>query len=486
MNTKLLYTMLTLLMAIQGHNGFSQGWTKIIGTIYYDEAYCIQQTFDGGYIITGNTYPNNPWDMDLYLIKINSNGDLIWTKTYGTTGNETGVDVKQTTDNGYIICGNNAQVGPGGYNVWILKTDSNGDTLWTSKFGGLYNDYGNSVFETDDGGYVIVGSTESFGAGGSDFWIIQTDENGDSLWSATYGGPYHEIAYEAQATSDGSFVIAGAKQTQGFYNSDVWLLKINSNGEIDWSQTYGGNYDELAYSVSETADAGFIVSGYTNSFGSGAQDLWLIKTDMYGDTMWTKTYGGPLNDCGNSVIETAEGDFVICGYTFSYSANSDLDLWMVKTDIGGYTLWTKAYGGSGSENGFAVIEAFDGGLTACGSTSTWGAGDTDVWLLHTDQDGTVGIPEQKTLHPAGYFLNQNYPNPFTTNTTIGYSLDREEQVKIDVFNIEGKRICNLVNEIKHAGSYQIPFYSGELKPGIYFYSIETSRGSQYRKMIIQN
>jgi hypothetical protein len=479
MKTKILISCLAL--SVLSSAGFSQGWTKTYGTLYNDEAYCIQQTFDGGYIITGNTFPNQPWDSDLYLIRTNSNGDTIWTKTFGGPGSETGVDVKQTTDNGYIVCGYSATGGPGGFDVWLLKTNSNGDTIWTNTYGGANNDFGNSVFQTDGGGYVVIGSTESYGAGGSDFWILQTDSAGDSLWSATYGGFYHEIAFEAQATSDGGFIIAGYKQLQGFSNSDVWLLKIFNNGEIDWSQTYGGSYDELAYSVSETADAGYIASGYTRSYGSGADDLWLIKTDIYGDTLWTKTFGLLSNEAGNSVIETAEGDFVVCGYTMSYSATGDMDLWMIKTDNSGYTLWSKNYGGTGAENGFAVIEAFDGGLTACGLTSSYGAGDKDVWLLHTDQDGIVGVADAPSINSTDYKLNQNYPNPFSNVTTIEYFLPTSRTVSLKVYDLSGKLLSTLVDEFKQAGTHSVHFENKQLQKGIYYYRLQSGNFDCTRK-----
>jgi len=484
MKTALQSTIFFTLLATFATSGFSQGWTKTIGTTYDDEASSVWQTFDGGYIITGFASPTNPWDSDLYLIKTNSNGDTTWTKTYGGTGNEIGVDVKQTTDNGYIICGYYSDSGTGGFDVWLLKTNSSGDTLWSNTYGGAFNDFGNSVFQTDDGGYVIIGSTESFGAGASDFWILQTDATGDSLWSTTYGGFYNEIAFEAQATSDGGFIVAGYKQLQGFSNADVWLLKLFSNGEIDWSQTYGGNYDDLAYSVQETADAGYILSGYTMSYGSGSQDVYLIKTDMYGDTIWTKTFGGASNDAGNSVIETAEGDFVVCGHTFSFSEDGDMDLWLIKTDISGNTLWTKTYGGTGAELGSAVIEAFDGGLTACGLTSTWGAGDKDVWLLHTNQDGTVGLTDHQTPIETAYQLNQNYPNPFAESTTIDYVIHNSEIITLEIFDLTGKLISTLVNGKEQAGSHSVRFEGSHLKEGIYYYRLQSGTFNCTKKFIL--
>lgn len=459
-------------------------WTKTYGTINDDEGYSIQQTFDGGYIITGNTFPNQPWDSDLFLIRTNNSGDTLWTKTFGGTGNETGVDLKQTTDYGYIIVGYNTTIGAGNFDVWLLKTDSNGDTLWTNTFGGANNDFGNSVFQTDDGGYVIIGSTESYGAGGSDYWIVKTNADGDLQWSNTYGGPYHQIAFEAQATSDGGYIIAGYTQLQGFFNSEVWLVKIFNNGDLDWTQTYGGSLDDLAYSISETADAGFIVSGYTMSFGAGSQDVWLIKTDMHGDTIWTKTFGGFSNEAGNSVIETEEGDFIICGYTFSFSANGGMDLWLIKTDISGYTLWTNMYGGSGAELGFSVIETIDGGLTTCGFTSTYGAGDKDVWLLHLDSDGQVGITDHQYLNSIGYKLNQNYPNPFSGATTIEYYIPTSGTVSLNVYDFSGKLLTPLVNEYQQVGNHSVRVENKVLQEGIYYYRLQSGSYDYTKKFIV--
>ncbi|OGU37221.1 MAG: hypothetical protein A2315_03975 [Ignavibacteria bacterium RIFOXYB2_FULL_35_12] len=465
-------------IAIFSLTGYSQPWTKTYGTLYNDEAYCVQQTFDGGYIITGNTSPHNPWDSDLYLIKTDKHGDTLWAKTYGGAGNETGVDVKQTTDNAYIICGYNATIEAGNFDVWLLKINSSGDTLWAKKFGGNNNDFGNSVFQTDDGGYVIIGSTESYGAFDSNLMMIKTNASGDSLWSKVHIISYHQIVSEAQPTSDGGYIVAGYTQLKGFFNADVWLVKLYSNGEIEWTKTFGSDLDDIAYSVQETADAGYIITG--SRYG----DLWLIKTDMYGDTLWTKTFGGTSNDAGHSVIETDEGDFLVCGYTFSFSASGDVDLWLIKTDISGYTLWTKMYGGSGAEIGFSVIETFDGGLTVCGFTSSYGAGDKDVWLLHTDLNGTVGIEDKISGTANAYILEQNYPNPFNPTTTIQFSVPKQSFVTLRIYDILGKNIMKLVDDELQPGEYKINFDADNLSSGIYFYQLNSSEFVSVRKMML--
>lgn len=484
MKTTILRMIWIPFLVILTLNGFSQTWIKTYGTINEDEGNVVQQTFDGGYIITGSSFPNNPWDSDLYVIRTDNNGNTLWTKTYGGLDMEIGVDLKQTTDNGFIICGYYADSGPGGFDVWLLKTNSSGDTLWTNTYGGAFNDYGNSVFQTDDGGYVIIGSTESYGAGSSDYWILKTNASGDSLWSTTYGGLYNEIAFEAQATSDGGYIIAGYKQIQGYTNADVWLLKIYSNGEEEWSQTYGGDYGELAYSVQETADAGFILSGYTRSFGSGGDDVYLIKTDMYGDTLWTKTFGGASNDAGNSVFETAEGDFIVCGNTFSFSEDGDMDLWLIKTDISGYTLWTRTYGGTGAELGYSVIESFDGKLTACGFTSSYGAGNKDVWLLHLDANGQVGIDESINPTSSNIELKQNYPNPFMGSTTIEYFVPTSGLVSLNIYDLTGRQVSTLVNKQEQVGSHSVQFNDKGLEEGIYYYHLQSGHLHATKKFIL--
>ena len=484
MKNKLHTFFLLSLVGICPLTSYSQFWTHTYGGLYNEEGYSARQTFDGDYIITGYTSPVNSWNSDLWLIKTDGNGDTLWTKTYGGANNDEGTDIQQTTDNGYIITGYTSSFGAGSIDVWLLKTDSDGDTLWTKTFGGTNNDFGNSVIQTDDGGYTIIGSTESFGTGGSDFWVIKTNASGDSLWSKTYGGFYHEIAFEGQPTSDGGYIIAGYKQLQGFTNADFWLVKLFNNGEIEWTKTFGGDFDDLAYSVQETADAGYIVTGYTKSYGSGYEDLWLIKTDMYGDSIWTKTFGGISMDAGNSVFETEEGDFLVCGYTFSFSANGDADLWLIKTDISGYTLWTKTYGGSGAEVGYAVIETFDGGLTVCGFTSSYGAGDKDVWLLHLSFDGQTGLDRPDLQSAMNFNLEQNFPNPFYNETVINYTVPKPGHLSLNVYDLRGSQVATMVNEYKNAGNYSITFNSIGLKDGIYFYRLQSGTLDSVKKFIL--
>ncbi len=236
--------------------------------------------------------------------------------------------------------------GGGGWDVWLIKTNEDGDTLWTKTFGGSDYDKGLSVNQTKDEGYIITGFTSSFGTGNSDVWLIKTNAHGDTLWTKTFGGSGYEHGYSVQQDSDGGYIITGYTSSFGAGDDDVWLIKTNTSGDTLWTKTFGGNSDDYSYSVRQTKDDGYIITGYTHSFGAGADDIWLIKTNTYGDTLWTKTFGGSDYDVALSVQQTSDEGYIITGRK-DLVADGNGDVWLIKTNSYGDTLWTKTYGGRG-------------------------------------------------------------------------------------------------------------------------------------------
>jgi len=354
-------------------------WNKTFGGSDAEFGDSVEQTSDGGYIISA-TRTYGPFDSDTWLIKTDSSGNVAWNKTFGGSDAEFGRSVQQTSDGGYIISGRTNSYGVGDSDVWLIKTDSSGNVAWNKTFGGSDSDYGKSVRQTSDGGYIICGSTDSYGTGWPDIWLIKTDSSGNEMWNKTFGGPDPDVGDSVRQTSDGGYVICGSTSSYGAGNLDVWLIKTDSSGNEVWNKTFGGSETENGFSAQQTSDGGYIISGYTESYGAGDDDFWLIKTDSAGNELWNKTFGGPDSDHGDSVEQTLDGGYIISGYTNSYGAGS-ADCWLIKTDSSGNGMWNKTFGGSGSDYGDSVRQTSDGGYVICGSTSSYGAGIYDVWLI---------------------------------------------------------------------------------------------------------
>lgn len=324
--------------------------------------------------MTGLTTSFGAGGDDVYLVKTNSSGDTLWTRTYGGSGLDYGYSVRQTADSGYIVAGRTWSFGAGDEDIYLVKTNSSGDTLWTRTYGGDATDRCYSVQQMTDGGYILTGLTYSPSSWwDDDMYLIKANSTGDPLWTRTYGWfGTHEAGTSVQQTEDGGYIVAG--WTDAFFDEsdwDVYLIKTDSGGDIQWSHTYGGSGFDIAWSVQQTTDGGYVVAGYTESFGAGGGDVYLIKTDSTGDTLWTRTYGGNGNDCGFFAEQTTDG-----GYVVSARAGSSC---LIKTDSTGDTLWSRTCGGN---EGYSVQQTKDGGYIIV-------AGGGDVLLTKLDHFGNT-------------------------------------------------------------------------------------------------
>jgi uncharacterized delta-60 repeat protein len=473
---------------------FSQGlaqpnpdtlWTRTYGGSEDDYASSIQQTADGGYIVAGVTGSFGAGFYDFYLVKTNPLGDTLWTRTYGGSDDDVARSLQQTADGGYIMAGYTYSFGAGNGNFYLVKTNSEGDTLWTHKYGGSGGDRAYSVQQTSDGGYIVAGYTYSFGAGNGDYYLVKTNSQGDTLWTRTYGGIYYDYACSIQQTTDGGYIVVGGTISFGAGNWDSYVVKTNSEGDTVWTRTFGGDNYDLPYSVQQTADGGYIVAGYTVSFGVGTPDygnMYLVKTNGQGDTLWTRTYGGDYDDAALSVQQTADGGYVVAGLTNSFGAGS-YDFYLVKTNSQGDTVWTRTCGGSDYDYASSIQQTADGCYVMAGSTESFGAGGRDFYVVKTGPDISETEPA-KISTPNEYILYPAYPNPFNLSTQITFALPKAGEVSLKVFNLLGQEVATLAHGMQTAGTHTVFFDGSGLPTGIYFYRLDSGNLIQTRKMVL--
>ena len=414
-----------------------------------DYGFTVAQTLDGGYIITGYTISILLYDM--ILIRTDSLGKIVWSSTYGGEHPDCGYSVLQTSD-GFTIIGSTRSYGAGETDVYLVKTDFLGDTIWTKTFGGTDNDRGLSIIQTSDGGYLIAGETWSYGAGSCDVYLIRANSSGDTLWTKTYGGYLNDGACCVIESADSCYLIAGYALSFTAGDADMYLIKTDSNGDTIWTKTYGGSKDDQIGTVYETSDKGFIIEGYTKSFGAGGTDIYLVKVDSIGDTIWTKTYGGALAEWGGTVIQSSSGGYSISASTESFGAGG-WDIYLIKTNSIGDTIWTRTYGGNQFDRGGAMVQTLDGGIVITGVTGSFGADTADVYLIKTDSLGNVsGLQEQlDQRHETRDLKLTCFPNPFSQKTIIQLTvnssqfIDKNRQLptgncQLQIYDVSGRMI----------------------------------------------
>jgi len=306
-------------------------------------------------------------------------------RTFGRDADDRASYVQPTPDGGYILAGETASYGAGGSDAWLIKTDADGKEVWNKTFGGAKDETDWNVQPTSDGGYILLGATKSFGAGNADAWLIKTDSDGNKVWDKTFGGPADDFGKSVQPTSDGGYILAGYTASFGAGIFDVWLIKTDLGGREIWSKTFGGANLDATWTVQQMNDDGYILAGQTFNYGNGNilySDAWLIKTDSRGDKLWDKTFGGTALDSIDSVQPTSDGGYILVGVTFSDGAGQS-DAWLLKTDSQGREVWNRTFGGTDEEEGFDVRSTSDGGYIIAASTSA-------IWRNSSFQQNSDG------------------------------------------------------------------------------------------------
>jgi hypothetical protein len=464
---------------------------KTIGGDLNDYGNAILQTEEGGYIIVGNTYSFGALESDIYIVKTTEYGDTSWTKTYGNSAADYGNDIIETGDGCYIIVGITETYDDLYSAAYLMKIGENGDSLWTKSYWKGSYCRALDIQKTKDGGYIVVGSLQTGSPYTNNFFLLKTDSLGDSTWTRTYGGDEADRAAAVQQTSDGGYIIAGYTESFGADSEDIYIVKTDSNGVIMWDETYGGAGSDYGTGILNAPEDGFIIVGYTDSYGAGYDDCYLLRINNSGDSLWAKTFGGWSHDKAKAICMTDDGGYILVGNTNTYATDvHGYESYVIKTDGNGDSSWVRVYGGNSIDNFLDVIQTSDNGYIAVGFTSSFGLGSSKVYLVKMDENGMVtNITNPKTRKHLSYTLNQNFPNPFNPSSTITFKIPKSEIVNLSVYNVSGQKIKTLVNEQKSAGSHTVLWngidsYNNRVVSGVYFYSIQAGEFYEVRKMIL--
>jgi hypothetical protein len=464
-------------------------WTKTYGDSTYQTGYSVRPTFDGGYIIAGETgYQAGQAPRNVWLLKTDQNGDTLWTKTYGGPLGDRAYGVVQTNDNGYAVVGYTRSYSASPYeDIWFFKTDFNGDTLWAHTIdGGPIHDMadrGLSLRQTIDDGFIIGGYTcDSNGV--ADVFLAKTDTSGSVEWTQTYGEEDRvEYGMAVEQTSDGGYIIGGFGHQFGT-DFRVWILKTDYIGDTIWTKTYSSPGYTDCFSIQQTSDGGYVFTGET-SYGAGGGDLWLFKIGPNGDSLWAKAYGGAGNDYGLAVRQTADNGLIITG-SIGY-VGTGRDVWLLKTDANGDTLWTRIWGGSGEEVGISIEQTPDFGYVITGRRQI--NSDHDIWLLKIGPD--LCIAENEPTCPPKLLILQISPNPFRHFTDIRYQItDSWNEIALMVYNVEGRTVRDLTEGLSAASHRSTVKWSGIddfnriLPSGVYFLKLMAGEYTVTRKLLL--
>jgi hypothetical protein len=376
-------------------------WMREYGGPDHDQFRAVKVTADGGYIAAGFTSSYGAGSYDFYLVKTDADGDTEWTSTYGGENEDKAYAVCQTDDGGYIVAGGSKSFsGPilaeldeldpvAHYDFFVVKTTSTGSVIWQHIYGGTNHDEARGIQQTADGGYIIVGYTQSFGSGDKNIYAVKTDANGDTMWTHVYGGSQEDQAFAVEQTSDLGFAIAGFTKSYGAGQSDFYLIKTNGMGVPQWTHTYGGAANDEAYAMKIDYDGGFVLAGYTASFGAGSGDFYLVKTDDMGVTVWTHTYGTANDERAYGIdLVSFECGYILVGYAYTYNnlyREGSNDLYIVRVICNGDICWTRRYGGESDDWGYGVGSSIDSTYIIAGAKFS-GPGPSKAWLIKMEPD----------------------------------------------------------------------------------------------------
>jgi hypothetical protein len=400
------FVLLFLVSGIHAQNNFEINFGSVNG----DVGNTIHQTLDGKYILAGTSYITGWVDAEVYLALIDTDGTVLWTKSYGGGLDDAPAALRQTSDSGFVIAGRTSSFGAGMSDVYLLRTDAGGDTLWTRTYGGSDFDLGKDVQLTYDGGFIVAGQESSTNGGIANMYLIKTDASGDTLWTRSYPAGAWTGAMGVVQTPDSGYMVFGdfENNVTGTGDYDLICLKLNSQGDSLWSTTYPDSvYHDYAQAIRQTADGGFVLASQRENqyIPSEPGSSRIIRIDAGGDTLWTRVFGVNYTYNIGGIYQTSDSGFAIVGYTFDTVLFSNI-LFITKINSAGDSLWTVDYTGLFSASGYSIDGTADGGFIVSGYTSDSTFSPGDIYVLKTGANGALFScqpfiilqPQDSTIH----------------------------------------------------------------------------------------
>lgn len=497
---------------------FSQTFQRTYGTTGSQTATCIQLTPDGSYIVSAIAAGVGAGNNDFLLMKISTTGALLWAKTYGGSQNENPFYVSVCSDDGFIITGYTYSFGTGGMDLYLVRTDSDGNLQWSKTLGGAQDDVGWFVMETNDGGFVTSGHTNSFGGFTWKGYLTKHDSNGNLMWTKVFNSS-GDVFYGMAETSDGGYIITGSTGTNSFGSSDIWLVKTDSNGDTLWTAQYGRITEDAGWAVIQTLDGGYAITGdmHRDTITPGAHNTVLLKTDSQGNMQWTKLFGSnPGAEVGYDLLQMPDSGYLVLGNSDFYGAGAE-DILLVRADASGNLKWAKTFGDTLKDDGWQIRKTNNGYVIAAATENFSANGMWDAYILSLDSAfadscNSISVPVQEDIP----FVQQKRGAVITTGGTSGNPGTIVNTVTLGIFDpcfvvsvanltenesfltvypnpsfgkfsfssagmkITDLKIYNLLGEIVRAHALQQPLPYVEIKldipSGIYLYQLQFDTG----------
>jgi len=424
-----------------------------------------------GCLLAGDLQPSLTENKQVYVIKTDLNGNFLWDAEFGYDGFEIGRSACATNDGGYVICGYSTSLAPG-VQVYLVKIDSDGNLEWDGDYGGAYYDAGFDIIQTQDGGYAICGQKES-ALTGADIYLLRLNNSGGVLWEQSFGGIDYDRGMTVCQAQDGGFLITGESWSLGGGSgySQIAVIKTDSQGNTEWQQEFGGRYDDLCSDVVAMEDGSFVLGCTTESFGAGEEDIWLIEIDSQGQVIWENLYGGNIVDNCDALCVSQDGGIIIAGSSNS-TTQYEMAYYAMKVDPFGQLEWT--FEQAGDYNSFltGVKQTEDGNYLFCGTVLDVN-NHSDYSLMSLSGDVSVVEPYPSKVFAPFDILLSAYPNPFNPTTTLSYELRAASDVILRVTDIQGREVKTLVEAIQSAGQHIVIFDASDIASGSYIVELKT-------------